>query len=817
MQNCGTEIHFTAGRRNAIRSSAAGRGRRLPGLFFLGCLFLAGSLERGFCAYPTPAVVGFHHCVLIYFEPDGTKRDWRPFVVSGERERSGAWLFDAFLFLDQRAPSGRSLASGAAERTDWAALLNRWFGSNGSLGALDAAVTAASGRLGPPPSPRRVILGVPKPAGGDLDAAGRRLHWYVSEAVRRFQDRRFRHLSLWGFYWIPEGVPAADEALVRLAGREVHRAGCRWLWIPWFRAPGWKRWRTLGFDLAVLQPNYAFFSKHRGRVRRDRLAWAAALAAHHGMGIEIELPMAVQDPRAGFYFLRYLAAGAPGRFGYQAGVTAWYLGRDAWPRLSRSRTPRMQRMYAAAVRFLNGLPVADPDPEPVWKAGNRTLPGLTDGDWRRPVRGSATKAPAARFHRPQWVEAVDAAFPVKAVSSPAPPEWILVDVRPNPGAPWRPGGWALAANGRGADAPWRLLTVPVRRRAAAVRVRRLPAAGEAGSAMSALCELRIDGAPPAPDFQDHLARGRPYRIDPPFPAAYGDSGGELTDGVVPENGYAGGRTVGWFNQDVGLCFDLPAGSRIERAEVVVEAGGYAGIHRPRAPVLLLRNGPPLRPARTGLGPRPARTVLVPGKRLDRMRKHGPHAMTARIAFVPETPAPAESATFLLRARGWLMVSEVRLFQDGVNIARGRPYTVHPAPTPAPKIRYADDGMRLTDGRIARAFSPNELTGWNDGRSRRILIDLQSPRKLQAVTLWALGGGRFGIQAPRRVRIQTAPAQGRWEDCPAPRRQSFCAGRGEKNLGPVSYRVALDGRRARRLRVMVEPGPGWCMLSEVVVK
>ena len=80
------------------------------------------------------------------------------------------------------------------------------------------------------------------------------LEWYLHAAQERFASARLEHLELWGFYWMHEAIRPAEEASVRAAAEIVHSLGLKLLWIPWFRAPGWDRWRECGFDVAILQP-----------------------------------------------------------------------------------------------------------------------------------------------------------------------------------------------------------------------------------------------------------------------------------------------------------------------------------------------------------------------------------------------------------------------------------------------------------------------------------------------------------------------------------------------------------------------------------
>lgn len=100
----------------------------------------------------------------------------------------------------------------------------------------------------------------------------------------------------------------------------------RFYWIPSFEAVGYKNWRQLGFDVAMMQPNYAFTAG--GQVLGpQRLTETAELAAHYGLGFEMEFPYAVLNPGATApntnTYLQYQDAALA--YGYSQNVPlAWY-------------------------------------------------------------------------------------------------------------------------------------------------------------------------------------------------------------------------------------------------------------------------------------------------------------------------------------------------------------------------------------------------------------------------------------------------------------------------------------------------------------
>ena len=95
------------------------------------------------------------------------------------------------------------------------------------------------------------------------------VRWFLDEALARWKALAPRHLKLWGFYWMNEGISRSDEAIVKATADLVHARGYGLHWIPWFRAPGLEKWRELGIDFAIVQPNYAFTQPGRGFVLAD--------------------------------------------------------------------------------------------------------------------------------------------------------------------------------------------------------------------------------------------------------------------------------------------------------------------------------------------------------------------------------------------------------------------------------------------------------------------------------------------------------------------------------------------------------------------
>ncbi len=771
-------------------------------------------------AYPTPAEAGFHHCALLY---DAARRsaDDLALYVADDRQ----WLFDAYLFLIQTTPGGGRPMEGGTKLADWQYHLDRWFADGRDVAELERAVATAAARLGPV-APRQVMFSIPRPDPrvtdfGDVDGdgvseslatpAGRRtvLSWYLDTIRQRFAALAPAHLRLWGGYVMAESIPSRDEPLAQEMAAACRERGLKLLWIPWYQAAGWDRWRECGIDVAIMQPNYAFLSVHHGKLRRDRLANCAELAAQHGLGVEMELAMAWREPGAERLWRHYLCDGAADRWGYQQGASAWYLGTDNVEALARSDEPRLRSMYDAMVAYLAGSAVPDPDARLTWFGPEGPLPWL----------GDQLLALARPNDVPAWLEAelpphdgagtLDLFFDREAG-----PDWsgelqleALDDDRHA-----EPIGWAVvppAVNQSGAATRFRAVTVPLSQPARRLRVRL------SGRPVESLAEVSWSPATMGEPLR-HAAWRAAYRFDPAPEAAYGDDGTTLTDGYVPAHGFSEHRSVGWYGQDVAIAFDLGQPTPLAGAEIVLQGGGMGAVEWPATAVLLhSRSTPPVDRPVAASGQVDGGWCAAQGVELVRQR--APDDQDGLLRFELGAVTAARYVSFQLAGRPWLMLHEVRLLApDGRNVAAGRPYTLSPAPTAKPGLDgYPDDGLRLTDGLIAQRFAKSTVTGWSDDAPRSVTVDLREARPHPTVTVWSLAGGLYGIYAPGEVQVAVSADGVQWRDLSRAAAPAV-AEPGDRDV-PVSYEFAAGDGPWRLVRVTARRRQGWAMLSEIAVE
>ena len=791
-------------------------------------VFVGACLARAAEGYPSPEQAGFHHCALIYDRPARGVRELTPYVIRTEADgetRPGEWLFDSFLFLVYSLPGGLRTEIGATRQADWQYCLDRWFAPDRDLGALDEAIARAA-KGGPAPPPRQVILMIPYMNRtvrefGDVDGDGqtedlatpegrdRVIAWYREQAVRRFAAAGYRHLRLWGFYWMGEGVRDADIPVVRAVADMLHAEGHRFLWIPWFSAPGWERWREMGFDVAIMQPNYAFQSStHKGRVRRNRLAVTAQKARDAGMGVEMEAGAVLVEGVDRQPFRNYLVDGAPDRLGYQNGAMAYYLGGSVVEEACHATDPGQRACYELLADYVSGRAVRDP----LAPVGTENR----EQDGKLVLSGCL---PVVRA-----LGAMDLLLDEPPGTAP----WLgtaAVRVRADAASPWIPAGWAVRTGTDAKDGRWQVLTVPMDARALAFEVE---LTAFAGAPLPAPDRIRPDPVDAA-GLTRHAAFGATYAVDPLPEAIYGDTPARLlTDGIVPPEGWGKGRTVGWHGGKLRVAVTLDLGRElpIDQVEIHGPGGGHGGVQFASQATVLLGGDRPLPPTGAGLGKLPKGILVgVPDPwRIGLRRAENDMDGCLPVSF--PVGARGRYVSIGLQGSGWLMLSEIRVISAGENVALGLPYALQPSPTaprfdaerhPDENLRYPDDGTRLVDGVVAKTYSRGGTVGWIGAGERTVVLDLGESKPLRRILVWSLRGGSSGVYAPEQISVWLSPDGAAWGD-PVPALAPPGPPEDGKTLEAVAFAAESPARTtARFLKIRIRQARGWTMLSEVEVQ
>ena len=212
------------------------------------------------------------------------------------------WLFDGFLFLEIKNGKGRGFASyyekEGARKQEWTKLLDDYLKPGEVICALNDCVGEAREKNPKKFKKKKVVIGLPEPIPNQKDWGeinGKQMdfsnvedrlaacHWFVDTAIEKFKEAKLKNLELVGFYWIAEEA-TNSRTLAHDVGDYIRSKKMNFNWIPYFNSDGYKEWKTLGFDIAYLQPNY-FFNK---KVPYSRLDEACKLAAENEMCMEME-------------------------------------------------------------------------------------------------------------------------------------------------------------------------------------------------------------------------------------------------------------------------------------------------------------------------------------------------------------------------------------------------------------------------------------------------------------------------------------------------------------------------------------------------
>lgn len=332
-----------------------------------------------------------HHIPLMYFGglvPNSRQLktfDFLPYVgYIDTNSNIKDTFFDTFLLLPASiryyGVDGRDYdnALKPSNKEDWELFINELFTPNYQLDALNKAVQIVNETLDKD-QVANVIIAIPYPSTrqsnfGKLDANSRSLSfagvktgdekrflaisWFVEETLARFEAAGFSNLRLVGFYWNQEDIeprnsPQMLDPVISNTSNLLHDKGLRFYWIPYYQACGFRNWQQLGFDVAMLQPNFSFSSLKLNEAE-DRLKQAAELANRYGLGLEMELHMDLYNPELRQKYLAYLEFGR--KLGYQNNsVISYYQSVDDFAKAAFHPNPEIRLLYDETYKFVKGF------------------------------------------------------------------------------------------------------------------------------------------------------------------------------------------------------------------------------------------------------------------------------------------------------------------------------------------------------------------------------------------------------------------------------------------------------------------------------
>lgn len=772
-----------------------------------------------------PRAGGVRDLMLIYLGKDSwAAGDFLPYVAYLGKEpvkRPHDWFYDGYLFLAfGGAPSGTTYIDGPSNLADWRYYLDQLLFCKGrALDGLDACIADVEKTLGPR-AKVPVILMIPYPSRaqkqfGDVDGDGRMedlsqptdrqkaVRWCIDEMLRRWRQAGFRRLTLWGFYWMNEGIGPHDEAIVRATADYVHGRGFGLHWIPYYRAPGCDKLPALGIDFAVLQPNYAFMEQGGMRPEEQRLGDTAVQARRFRMGIEIEMTaLGGRAERDNLW--DYLTHGRDEFDGYMRGaVHAYYQGERTIAKLCHSPLAADRDLYEALYQFAKGTFRGQPErlatgcPYTIQGRATAKYPDdgrkLTDGLLAGPSTAAArlvglegeTSRIELDLGEPRRIALVELRVAVPGTgatglpAASACPKWFDVAVSAD-GRQWRPAGrgyrWyaapgeqitagAMVAEFPPCDARWVAVTVH-----------------QAAGKIALVDELSVG---PAESLTDNAqCRLTPARRS-------GDaSGAPLVDLRYQRPGASVERCVAW------------APGQQATIEITLREPRHLGLlrlHTPRAEALARIDGW-ARPDSTA-GWTPIGSALRRGNLFD---QQAGATFAGQLKF-EIAPTPGHGVA----------IDEIEL-SPAENLALGKPYELWPA---HPE-KYGDPQRnRLTDGQVSeRGFGDGRMVGWQS-HDAEVSLDLGQQSTIDAVRVHTQGGGSGAVRFPARVDVLVSPDGRAWswvakiDRPPETLLVDQALGPVRRQLGWMSVRFEPTAARFVMIRCA---GQVWTMLSEIEI-
>ena len=284
------------------------------------------------------------------------------------------------MFVAAGAPSGGMYYCDTAHPTvmsDWMYYLDNTFDSTCNLGALNTATADVKKILHDPSYKVRVEIAIPYPAPtatnfGDVDGDGvfqnlshlsdreKVIKWYIDQVMSRWDSAGYRNLDLIGFYWYEEGadfdVDDSEATMLSYAGNYVRSLGKVFDWVPAYQSSGFAEWDSLGFDGAVMQPNYVF-----DNFPKPELGEAANACKKLGMGVELEIHWdALTDSTYRSKYYAYLNYGVTKGYMDDA-VHVYYQngGPGTFYQSCISRDPQVRDIYDRTYEFIKGTYLPD--------------------------------------------------------------------------------------------------------------------------------------------------------------------------------------------------------------------------------------------------------------------------------------------------------------------------------------------------------------------------------------------------------------------------------------------------------------------------
>ncbi|OGO89414.1 MAG: hypothetical protein A2Y15_05495 [Clostridiales bacterium GWF2_36_10] len=229
-------------------------------------------------------------------------------------------MFDSVLFcpFQQNGPSGNKIEkskTAVSLMSDWLYYINNMFDKTYNVSALEVALNQVMNATGKTDCKMKIFTGVPFPnisstPFGDINGDGKVeycrnteeqmaiIKWFMDEFISRFSVMGYKNVIPGGFYWVQESLDAsnlpAEKDFVHAVSELCHERNVYFYWIPSLLGNGFDSASELGFDCAMMQPNYNFLTCEKDGKRilyadEKMFEEVNEVIKKYGLGVEIEI------------------------------------------------------------------------------------------------------------------------------------------------------------------------------------------------------------------------------------------------------------------------------------------------------------------------------------------------------------------------------------------------------------------------------------------------------------------------------------------------------------------------------------------------
>ncbi len=364
-------VNGTKNVKNAVSAKEAG----------LATCSISAPDASGYQAPSDDLLGGVHDVMLIYHNSPNYTYDkdfFLPYVAYlDENGKIVDDFYDGYLFLPTVSSMFKGSPTAENYKADWDSLFDAMFATGYGLDALEAAAAETATALGRKDFkvkfyPTLVYLSSKVTDFGDIDGDGKTeslataegkmkvVKWYVERVTKEFESRGYEHIELCGWYWFQEAIMGNDDRVILPQISEyLHSTGTQFFWIPYYCAAGYGEWKSLGFDVCCMQPNYAFSTS----VTSERIEQATRVIQLYGMCLEMEISgTALSDYRYFDKYMGYLGGGLT--YGYiNDCIRMYYQDVDVIAKAGRSSDAKIRLIYDYTYQFVKGTLKAPETPD----------------------------------------------------------------------------------------------------------------------------------------------------------------------------------------------------------------------------------------------------------------------------------------------------------------------------------------------------------------------------------------------------------------------------------------------------------------------